>query len=154
MQILIRRATIADAGDIQNLTQMAYAPWADVIGQDQLPMTTNYIEMIETHTVDVLECKGDMCGVLELVSEETHVLVENIAVHPDQQGKGFGRMLIEHAEAFAFAQGIKGMRLYINAMFTSNLAFYEACGFVELERSDLIPGSITIHMNKTLKTDT
>lgn len=114
-------------------------------------MLTKFTETIETHIVDLLEVRGQLYGLIELVPEDDFLLIENIAVHPNQQGKGLGRLLLEHAEASAHALGFSEIRLYTNAAFTSNLTFYTAYGYAELERSIMIPGSITVHMNKMLE---
>lgn len=152
MHILIRRATLADTENIQNLIQIAYAPWAAMTGCNPLP-TLTHTEIRETHIVDLLEDGGQLCGVIELVPEDDYLLIENIAVHPNQQGKGLGHLLLEHAETSACVLGFVEIRLYTNAAFTSNLIFYAAHGYAELERSIMIPGSITVHMNKMLEGD-
>jgi N-acetylglutamate synthase-like GNAT family acetyltransferase len=148
--VKIRHATIEDAEQISALTDAAYAQWVQLIGPAPLPMTTNYVDAISSHVVDVLENDGVMFGVLELVSEDAHALIENIAIHPDHQGRGFGRRLLKHAEKTAQKLGHSEVRLYTNALFTSNLKFYEAQGYSILETSALIPGSITVHLHKTL----
>ena len=148
--MLMRRATLTDAESAHDLSQLAYAQWVPVIGREPLPMTVDYDEAIRTHIVDLLEDAGTLCGLIELVPQDTHLLIESIAVHPDHQGKGHGTLLLEHAEATATQLGFIELRLYTNAAFISNLKFYADHGYVELERSILIPGSITVHMNKKL----
>ena len=44
------------------------------------------------------------------------------------------------------------VRLYTNAAFASNLAFYARRGYQEYRRGSLLPGSITIFMRKTIDT--
>ena len=149
--MLIRRASFADICDVYDLTQMAYARWRSVIGQQPLPMNDDYMETMDTHIVELLEDDGVLCGVVELFPEESFLLIENIAVHPDHQGKGCGRLLLEHAERSARELGFAEIRLYTNAAFTENLAFYAKNGYAELERSNMIQGSITVHMNKMLE---
>ena len=149
--MLIRRATFADTCDVYDLTQLAYARWRSVIGQKPLPMDDDYMETMDTHIVELLEDDGVLCGVVELFPEESFLLIENIAVHPDHQGKGCGRLLLEHAELSARELGFAEIRLYTNAAFTEDLAFYTKNGYAELERSNMIRGSITVHMNKMLE---
>lgn len=148
--LIIRPATVKDAEQISALTDKAYAQWVPLIGRAPLSMKTNYVEAIATHLVYVLEDGGVMCGVLELFSDEGYALIENIAVHPDHQGRGLGRMLLMHAENMARTLGHSEVRLYTNALFTSNLGFYDAHGYSVLEESAMIPGSITVHLNKLL----
>ncbi len=149
--MLIRRATFADTCDVYDLTQLAYARWRSVIGQKPLPMNDDYMETMDTHIVELLEDDGVLCGVVELLPEADFLLIENIAVHPDHQGKGYGRMLMEYAETSARELGLAEIRLYTNAAFAENLEFYAKNGYMELERSNMIRGSVTVHMNKMLK---
>lgn len=148
--VAIRRATPEDVEQIGALTAAAYAQWVPVMGREPVPMATNYVDAIAKHIVAVLENDDVMCGVLELVSEKDHVLIDNIAVHPDQQRRGFGRTLMNHAESTARALGHSEVRLYTNALFTSKLQFYDALGYSVLETSVMIPGSITVHLHKML----
>lgn len=148
--VAIRRATIKDAEQISALTDAAYAQWAALIGHAPLQMTANYVDAIATHVVDVLDDDGVMYGVLELVSEDAYALIENIAVHPDHQGRGLGRILLKHAESTAQTLGYSEIQLFTNALFTSSLRFYEAHGYLVLEESTIIPGSITVHLHKML----
>lgn len=144
---------VDDAPVIENLTRLAYEKWVPMIGRAPLPMTTNYTEAINVHIVDVLERNGELYGAIELVREDDHLLIENIAVHPDQQRQGIGSLLLGHAERSACAFGLLEVRLYTNALFTTNLMFYAKNGYAELERSTVIPGSITVYMNKMLSAD-
>lgn len=54
-----------------------------------------------------------------------------IAVHPEFQGRGLGRRLIEESERLAAAAG--GTRLYLDTshreQYVGTRAFYEHCGF-------------------------
>ncbi len=37
-------------------------------------------------------------ALIEVIPQATHLLIENIAVLPNQQGKGLGDLLLNHAE--------------------------------------------------------
>jgi ribosomal protein S18 acetylase RimI-like enzyme len=63
-----------------------------------------------------------------------HLFIENVAVHPDHQGRGLGQRLLARAESEAGARGLPALRLYTNVKMTENFPFYEALGFVETER--------------------
>jgi N-acetylglutamate synthase-like GNAT family acetyltransferase len=45
-------------------------------------------------------------------AEARHLLIENIAVWPDQQGKGIGDRLLRHAEAVAASMNIREVQLF------------------------------------------
>jgi GNAT superfamily N-acetyltransferase len=146
----LRRATAADVADIRDLTRSAYAKWVPLIGREPLPMTADYDRAVAQHIIDLWEDGGQLLALIEAVPAADHLLIENIAVRPDQQGKGLGGKLLQHAERLARDLGIDEVRLYTNAAFASNLAFYARRGYQEYRRGSLLPGSITVFMQKRL----
>ena len=77
-------------------------------------------------------------------------LLDNIAVLPDCQGKGFGRALIEFAEAEARRRGFGEIHLYTHALMTENIALYRRIGFVETHRVSE-KGYDRVYMTKRLQ---
>lgn len=71
---------------------------------------------------------------LVLVPESDHLLLDNIAVRPDCQGQGFGRVLIEFAEREAKRLGYTKLRLYTHEKMTENIDLYRRIGFMETGR--------------------
>ena len=86
----LRRATAADAANIRALTRAAYAKWVPVIGREPLPMTADYDLAVVEHIIDLLEEDGQLLALIEVIPKATHLLIENVAVRSDQQGKGHG----------------------------------------------------------------
>jgi GNAT superfamily N-acetyltransferase len=152
MQALpLRRATAADAANIRALTRSAYAKWVPLIGREPIPMTADYDRAVADHIIDLWEERGELLALIELVRALDHLSIENIAVRPNQQGKGLGSKLLDHAERLALSLGLDEIRLYTNAAFASNLSFYARRGYQEYQRGSLLPGSVTIFMRKTIK---
>lgn len=145
-----RRAKKADAANVLKLTRQAYAKWVPAIGREPLPMTTDYDRAVLEHIIDLWEEGGQLVGLIETIPKETYLLIENIAVRPDQQGNGIGKELLHHAEKLARSLGLAEMRLYTNAAFGSNVAYYVRHGYEEFLREVTIPGNITVHMSKRL----
>ena len=56
--------------------------------------------------------------------------IQNLAVAPEQQGKGYGRMLFERAEERLFAAGCRRMVLWVLAGNGRAAGFYEKMGMV------------------------
>jgi N-acetylglutamate synthase-like GNAT family acetyltransferase len=145
-----RRATFADAADVRALTRAAYAKWVPLIGREPKPMTADYERAVSEHVIDLYEQGGELLGLVEMIPQPDHLLIENIAVRPDQQGKGLGDILLQHAEGHARTLGIGETRLYTNAMFAANLAFYAKRGYSEFRRETLAPGAVAVHMRKSM----
>jgi GNAT superfamily N-acetyltransferase len=146
----LRRALAADAAAVRALTRAAYAKWVPVINREPLPMIADYDRAVAEHRIDLWEEDGELLALIELAPKADHLLVVNVAVRPDQQGKGLGSALLEHADDIARSLGFTEVRLYTNAAFTANIALYARRGYEEFRRETLMPGSITVHMLKRL----
>ena len=142
-----RRAGVADAGAVADLTRAAYAPWVPVIGREPLPMSVDYREAVQAHRIDLLHQDGALVALIEMVPEIDHLWIENVAVAPGHQGRGLGRVLIAHAEAVALALGTPDLRLLTNAAFAANLRFYLNLGFAE-DRREPFRGGMTVYFRK------
>src|SRR3954452_5797690 len=128
----IRLAESADRGAVETIVRTAYEPWVQRIGVRPLPLFADYGELIARGRVHVLENGGvDALIVLEVL--DGVLLVENIAVRPDRQGRGLGRRLMAFAEFRARSLGLQALRLYTNEKMTSNIGLYESLGYRETD---------------------
>jgi len=113
-------------------------------------MIADYDRAVAKHIIDLREEAGQLLALIEMIPTADHLLIENISVRPDQQGKGLGDNLLRHAEQLASSMGYTETQLYTNAAFTSNLAFYSRRGYQEYRRGTMVPGSMTVFMSKKL----
>jgi ribosomal protein S18 acetylase RimI-like enzyme len=88
-------------------------------------------------------------GVLVLEDGPDCFLLDNIAVRPDRQGLGFGRTLMDFAEAEAVRCGWAAITLYTHVLMVENIAIYAARGYVERERRSE-KGFDRVYMEKRL----
>jgi ribosomal protein S18 acetylase RimI-like enzyme len=145
----IRPADPGDLAAVEEIVRAAYAPYVQRIGREPGPMLEDYAALIGQRHVHVL-CEGDrICGVLVLVPEHHAMLLDNIAVPPEEQGRGYGRALIAFAEKATRERGLHTIRLYTNEAMTENVAFYERLGFVETHRGEE-RGFKRVYMTKVL----
>jgi ribosomal protein S18 acetylase RimI-like enzyme len=147
--VKLRIACDEDAEAIRTLTRKAYAKWVGVTGREPLPMRVNYAEAVKRHRFDLLYDGGTLVALIETVPDGDYLLIENVAVAPDAQGRGFGKRLIKHAEELAAASAMKGTRLYTNKLFAANLRLYETLGY-RVDREEALNGGIAVHMSKAL----
>jgi GNAT superfamily N-acetyltransferase len=145
-----RRATPADASTVREITRAAYAKWVPVIGREPKPMTANYEQAVIDHVIDLLECEGRTVGLIEVIPESSHLLIENVAVLPEWHGKGIGGLLLGQAETIARSLRLTELRLYTNAMFSTNISFYENRGFEEFQRERNAKWGGVVHMKKSV----
>ncbi len=143
----LTRATSQDAGLIRDLVCAAYAKWIPVIGREPMPMQADYERAIREHQIDMLVIDGTVVALIETMLRPDHLWIENIAVHPDRQGKGLGRQLLAHAERKAAAAGCSEIRLLTSAAFETNVMLYEKAGYV-IDKQESFMGRTTVYMSK------
>jgi N-acetylglutamate synthase-like GNAT family acetyltransferase len=151
---MIRIARAADVAAVSDLVKDAYSIYLARNGKVPGPMRDDYAALIADQRVHVLEeqtlkAKGEIIGLVVLIPEAQAMLLDNVAVHPRAQGRGFGARLIAFAEARARAAGLPALRLYTQDIMTENLALYSRLGFVETHRGEEI-GLNRVYMTKTL----
>jgi GNAT superfamily N-acetyltransferase len=149
----LRRAVPEDAPAILALTRAAYAKWVPVIGREPKPMTADYDAAVQHHLIDLIEAaKGGIAALIETIPETGSLLIENLAVAPDHQGRGYGKLLMDHAERLAASLGIPRTRLYTNKRFVENLNFYHRLGYA-VDCEEAFKGGFIVHMSKTVRAD-
>jgi GNAT superfamily N-acetyltransferase len=145
----IRQGKLENVHDIRSLTREAYAKWVALIGREPLPMSADYQEAMQKHRFDLLFMGETLAALIETISHEDHLLIENVAVSPAFQGKGLGKRLLAHAEQLAASLGYGEIKLYTNKLFAENLAFYGRLGY-QVEREEDFKGGVCVHMNKAI----
>jgi ribosomal protein S18 acetylase RimI-like enzyme len=146
---MIRAAKAADVEAMQSIVNSAYRHYVERIGKPPGPMLDDYVTRIADQQAWVLEDAGEIVGILVLDQGPTGLLLDNVAVLPERQAKGFGRALIAFAEAEAHRRGFGELRLYTHALMRENIALYRRIGFVETHRSSE-KGYDRVYMTKRL----
>ena len=131
----IRSATPDDLREVEVVVHDAYSPYVARIGKKPGPMQDDYASLIDRGHVHVLD-DGGVAGVLVLIPEREAMLLDNVAVSPDAQGKGYGRRLLAFAEDEARRQGLGRVRLYTHVLMVENLGLYSSLGYVETHRGE------------------
>lgn len=134
----IRTANLNDWEKLKSCMISAYSSYLDRLnGKPLPPMEVDYREEIASYPVWVAESGGEIVGGLVLLREESYLTIANVAVHPDFQGNGLGRGLMNFAETEARQRDYYELRLATHVLLTENLAFYTQLGWKEIERDDL-----------------
>ena len=132
----IRPATPADVAAIKHVIQTAYAKYVDRIGKPPGPMLDDYAARVAEGSMLVLEDARGLVGILVLLPQPGHLLLDNIVVAPERQGEGIGRRLLAAAESEALQRGFDELRLYTNAAMHENLVMYAKLGWKECGRAE------------------
>ena len=135
---------------MRELTRAAYLKWVTVIGREPTPMTVDHAKRVREHLVELLHVDGRLAALAELVPEPEHLLVDNLAVLPADQGRGYGSLLLARTEAVAISMGLPALRLYTNPLFAGNVRFYQGHGY-QVDREEPFKGGTTVYMSKRLR---
>lgn len=148
----IRLAHATESALVMSCVRDAYAHYVERIGREPAPMSANYTDLIARGFVYVLQAESDerIQGVLVLRTAEQALWIENVAVHPEYQHRGYGRRLMRFAEQQARAAGLAEVRLYTNELMVENIRLYAQLGYVEVDRR-LDRGFRRVFMRKHLK---
>lgn len=113
-------------------------------------MTVDYTRAVAEHRIDLLETGGTLAGLIELDLQPDHLLIVNLAVHPEWQGRGFGSRLLRHADDVAREGGLTELRLYTNSLMSTNVDLYRRRGYIVTREEPRGPGWTVMHMARRL----
>jgi ribosomal protein S18 acetylase RimI-like enzyme len=132
----LRLAEPDDGPTVEAIVQAAYGHYVARIGRKPGPMLDDYAALIAANRVQVLQDGSETLGILVLIPEPDAMLLDNLALHPNAQGRGLGRLLLNAAEQAARAAGYTTIRLYTHVMMTENIALYTRLGYQETHRGE------------------
>jgi ribosomal protein S18 acetylase RimI-like enzyme len=143
----LRHATAADLPAIKALIDAAYARYLTRMDKPPGPMLRDYGPSVEDGSTWVTG--SPIAAVLTLYPGDDYLFIENIAVHPDAQGRGLGRALMGFAEHEAARRGLTRLALLTHEVMTENQAIYAHLGYTEVDRR-AEDGYRRVYMEKNL----
>lgn len=128
----LRLAEPRDLDAIEVVVAAAYESHVRRMGFPPSQLLRDDSALIEAGQIWVL---GDpIIAAITLIEIDDTLLVENLAVHPDEQGRGVGRRLMEDAERMASDRGLRRLTLDRNEINRELSDFFGHLGYVELDR--------------------
>src|SRR5437016_2693003 len=85
-----RKAGPPDVPELSRLARSAYAVYQPRMRRPPAPVIADYAAAVRAGQVWVAEESGRVVGLLVLAGASGGLLLENVAVHPDAQGRGAG----------------------------------------------------------------
>jgi tRNA (guanine37-N1)-methyltransferase len=147
-------ATRADGGEIMTLWRACWVQEALTNQTLDLPVFgesyQDVVDSLETWSTWLVRSGGRIVGTargrVEPAldgSEETWWMIGRVCAAPDLQGRGLGRLLLEHAQAAA-PGGVTTYMLFTGARSTANHRFYRRAGFRPRPGLFAPPGAVTL----------
>ena len=146
---LIRRE---DAGEVLTVQRAAFVSEAQIYGSVDMPPLTQTLAEVEAELSDcvgwVARRDGRLVGALRAQIADDTLLIGRIAIAPDMQGEGIGRMLLEAAEQ---SVDVAWAELFTGSLSEANIRLYTRCGYAESERVPQDDGTEQIFLRKRLR---
>jgi GNAT superfamily N-acetyltransferase len=131
---IVRVARLSDIDDIVRLTeQLGY----DVPASDAAAKLSRLLSR-QDHQFLIAEANGRTVGwlhaaVTEYIEADPFVVIGGLVVDRYHRGQGVGRILLEHAEAWARKQGCSIVRVWSSTLRTAAHRFYEHLGYTKVK---------------------
>jgi ribosomal protein S18 acetylase RimI-like enzyme len=149
-EIRIGAATAADVPAIVDIVDRAYRHYIARIGTPPGPMLDDYAARVSEDAVWILQEGPTIAGILVLLSAPEYLLLDNVAIAPERQGRGLGRRLLAFAESEALRRGYREIRLYTHQTMIENQRLYASIGYEETGRGSQA-GYDRVFMRKPLR---
>lgn len=133
--MLLRRATPADIDTIYEITKtsLGYDYPKDLMKEQLLTIISSPHDLLTVATINQ-EVVGYVHGAYYLAFYSPALVnILALAVAIDQQGKGLGKALMTHIEAWAKERNAKGVRLNSGAEREAAHLFYESVGYTKVK---------------------
>lgn len=152
MSVNVSRITAADAGEVLTIQRAAFVSEALLYGTADMPPLTQTLEELEAELTDadgwVARIGPRLVGAIRSREADGVLLIGRIAIAPDVQGEGVGRMLLEAAEEHSSAEWAE---LFTGSLSEANIRLYERCGYAESERIDQGDSTAQVFLRKRLR---
>ena len=145
----IRKATDSDVAEVRTCALDAYRTYTKRIGRPPAPLQADYADQVREGQVFVVGQGQVVVGFVVFYPRGDHLHLENVAVRPTHQGRGYGGRLVAFVEERAQRYGLAAVELYTNEKMHENIDMYRKLGYVECARRN-VDGYDRVFFRKTL----
>lgn len=134
-QILLQRAAVSDAKDIQHLTRLAFERYAKEVRRPQNVAALHesmddVLADIRDKHVYIVRLDGEPVGSVRFHVPGEHIAyLSRFAMHPDVQNLGLGGLLLEKVKLECIDLGVHAITLHTASKMRSTVAFYLKNGY-------------------------
>lgn len=151
-EITISHISDDDAGEVLTVQRAAFVSEAAIYGNVDMPPLTQTLAELEAELRSesglTARIDGRLVGAIRYVVRDGLLLVGRIAIAPDTQGEGIGKLLLESAEK---ESGADVAELFTGSLSEANIRLYESCGYEEHERVPDGDGTEQVFLRKQLR---
>ncbi len=150
--VVISPISDRDAGEVLTVQRAAFVSEAAIYGSVDMPPLTQTLTELEAELRSesglTARVDGRLVGAIRYVEQDGLLLIGRIAIAPDMQGEGIGRLLLESAEK---ASNADVAELFTGSLSEANIRLYESCGYEEHERVPDGDGTAQVFLRKNLR---
>lgn len=128
-RIVTRPARPDDGDRLARIARDAYGKYLGLVDEPPAPLLLDYAQVAALGRTHVAVAEGEVIGMVTIEPDEPYLILRNLAVRPEYQGLGIGRMLVAFVEDTARGRGLRGVRLWTRAEMEDNIAFYLRLGY-------------------------
>ncbi|WP_374954467.1 GNAT family N-acetyltransferase [Microbacterium sp. MYb62] len=151
-EIVISPISDDDAGEVLTVQRAAFVSEAAIYGSVDMPPLTQTLSELEAELRSesgfTARIGGRLVGAIRFVEKDGVLLIGRIAIAPDMQGEGIGRLLLQRAESSSDAAVAE---LFTGSLSAANIRLYESCGYAEHERVPDGDGTAQVFLRKQLR---
>ncbi|HEY0298512.1 MAG TPA: GNAT family N-acetyltransferase [Arachidicoccus sp.] len=147
---MIISATMSDIASIQQIARFTwFETYGAILSAEQINYMLDLIystksleeQMKNGHQFFLLQQNGERIGFIDIEkTSETRTKLHKIYLLPNQQAKGYGKLLINLAVEKAGKQGSSILQLNVNR-YNNAIEFYKKSGFRIVEETDIPIGN-------------
>ncbi|WP_141505683.1 GNAT family N-acetyltransferase [Paenibacillus luteus] len=130
MKVVIDMATVQDAYEILALQKRAYRSEAELYNDFSIEPLIQTVEELKrqfnNHTVLKASKGKSIIGSVRCYNENESSFIGKLMVHPEYQGLGVGKLLMQEIEKACFAQRYE---LFTGSNSLKNIRLYEKLGY-------------------------
>jgi ribosomal protein S18 acetylase RimI-like enzyme len=155
MKITIEQATIEDIAAILELQRLAYQKEAERYNDYEIPPLTQPLDALVKEYKNTLFLKlvvdGKLIGSVKGIKERTTCHIGRLMVHPDYQGRGYGKKLMQTIEAeFLKDKSVNRFELFTGALSLDNIGLYRSLGYKQFKVTPFGNGYDIVYLEKTV----
>lgn len=146
----IVRAEKEDLPEILKLQYLAYQSEAALFGSKDIPPLKETLSELEDEfdngiVLKMIDEKGNIIGSVRSRSDETTAYVGKLMVHPDHQGKGYGKKLLREIERYYLN---KRYELFTSTRSVDNIRLYEKMGYNKFKEENITDELTFVYLEK------